>query len=132
MPIAEPELTLDIHETPWDVLITVNIRQAGTTRRAGFREAECKILDIGEVPADRYVYNETHWARTNENGQMLFHYSEFPWLGGYDGLAGANRISVWVRLTDRPEVETSKDVRLGTTTWTNPTSGGIFDKPALW
>lgn len=123
MPIADVRLSLELAAVPWSLNVFVTVIVAGQERIARDHEVECKILDIGEVFADRTVYHETPWRDTMGDGRATFIHDEFPWIEGYDGLAGANRLSIWVRIKDRPEIEMSKDIRLGTTTWTNPTSG---------
>ena len=123
MPVADPVLTVDVAAIGWDVLVSVDIREGVTARPARAGEVEVILYDIGEIILDRTVYNQTGRVKTNAQGRVRFNYSAYPWLVGYDGVWGANRVSLSARLVGvTPEIVVVKDLRLGTTSWEDPPS----------
>ena len=120
MPQATPEVTIEIAAIGWDILVTVRIKSPYETRLAAKDEAEVMINDIGEMPLDYTVYHQAGWRGTDEKGQVLFTYDQYPWLEGYNGIAGANRLHVIARLMWQAETAVVKEMRIGTETWTDP------------
>ena len=117
--VATPEITLTVLGTDWDVEVSVMVNMAGETRPAKADEVESRIRDTGEG-FDYKIYNQTPWWKTDASGKVYFDHETYPWLVGFNGAMGANRMYIDARLTGAPEVSAEKHMLLGRTGWSDP------------
>ncbi len=122
MPIADVPITLEVFGSGWVVNVDVTVELPNENPRpAQDGEAEVKFLDIGEIPGIE-IFHETPW-RITVQGRVPFNVTEFPWIVGYDGIVGANRMQIQARLTAHPEIYIQRDILLGEDSWTWPILG---------